>query len=74
MDIESFGDEEASGRTGSGPGWPDGGRQPEAESQILGECFSHFKPFTDGGPRRDVGGKGEGKAGVLFGVSPPTPG
>lgn len=55
---------------GSGQGLPDGERQPEAESQALGECFSHFKSFTDGGPRMDVGGKREGKAGVLFGVSP----
>ena len=55
---------------GSRPGLPDGGRQPEAESQILGECFSHFKSFTGGGPRMDVGGKRERKAGVLFGVSP----
>lgn len=58
---------------GSGQGWPDRGRQPEAESQILGECFSHFKSFTDGGPRMDVGRKRERKAGVLFGVSPPDP-
>ena len=53
---------------GSGQEWPDRGRKPEAGSQILGECFSHF---TDGGLRMDVGGKRERKAGVLFGVSPP---